>query len=70
MPIRPDTSSYYNLVDNALKFTNEDGYISFNIFTDSDGYVIFKIRNSAGEFHSGATFIFERFYKPISPVLQ
>lgn len=54
----------YNLVDNALKFTNEDGYISFNIFTDSDGYVIFKIRNSgAGIPQRELPFIFERFYK-------
>ena len=53
----------YNLVDNAIKFTNEDGTISFNIISFKN-MVQFTIRNTGeGIKEKDLPFVFERFYK-------
>ncbi|MCQ2479388.1 MAG: HAMP domain-containing histidine kinase [Clostridia bacterium] len=53
----------YNLVDNAIKFTPESGFIDLNSFTDGEKVYV-SIRNSGDgisrdELHK----VFERFYK-------
>ena len=55
----------YNIVDNALKFTPDGGYIAFNVTEDvQSGFVTVKIRNSgAGIEQSALPYVFERFYK-------
>ena len=53
----------YNLVDNAIKFTNEKGTISFNI-NNFKNMVQFTIRNTGeGIKEKDLPFVFERFYK-------
>lgn len=53
----------YNLVDNAIKFTNNDGVISFSLKVDSKK-IIFEITNTGkGIPADELQFIFERFYK-------
>lgn len=53
----------YNLVDNAVKFTNDSGQISFKISSDAD-FVYFNIRNTGeGIKKSDLPFVFDRFYK-------
>ncbi len=53
----------YNLVDNAIKFTNDGGYIDFRL-VKADGRVSVTIRNSgAGIPAEEMPQIFERFYK-------
>ncbi len=53
----------YNLVDNAVKFTNPNGSITFNITHNSE-YVCVAIRNTgAGIPSEELPRVFERFYK-------
>lgn len=53
----------YNLVENAVKFVNEGGYISFNFATDGV-YTTTSIRNSGeGLSQNELPKVFERFYK-------
>lgn len=55
----------YNIFDNALKFTPENGYIAFNVTEDKNtGFVTVKIRNSGNGISKEALpYVFERFYK-------
>ena len=53
----------YNLVDNAVKFTNEGGKIIVNAATDKK-YAYFSVTNSGkGIPQKDITKVFERFYK-------
>ena len=53
----------YNLVDNAIKFVDENGDINFNVNVDSK-YMFFNIKNTGqGIPQSELSMIFERFYK-------
>lgn len=53
----------YNLIDNAIKFTPEGGYIQFKTFSDSSKAYV-SIRNSGdGVSTEELEKIFERFYK-------
>lgn len=53
----------YNLVDNAVKFTNESGTIYFSVDSDIN-YVTFRIRNTGeGIKKEDLPFVFDRFYK-------
>ena len=53
----------YNIVDNAVKFTNVNGYISVNL-KDEDNFVRVSIKNSGNGIKSEElSKIFERFYK-------
>ena len=53
----------YNLVDNAIKFVDEGGTISFELGTDPGG-VAFSITNTgAGIPRSDLPLVFDRFYK-------
>ena len=53
----------YNLLDNAVKFTNENGSISLRVYREP-GRVIFAVRNTGLGIAAGEMpHIFERFYK-------
>ena len=53
----------YNLVDNAIKFVNDGGYISFSLSVDDSG-AGFTITNSGpGIPRADLPLIFDRFYK-------
>jgi len=54
----------YNLVDNAVKFTDENGYIRFSLEKVDNNNISFKIRNSGeGIMSKDLPFVFDRFYK-------
>lgn len=53
----------YNLVDNAVKFTNDNGYIEFSVHTVKSGVQV-KVKNSGqGISPEALPLVFERFYK-------
>lgn len=53
----------YNLIDNAIKFTNKNGVIGFEI-NNFNNLIQFKIRNTGeGIKEKDLPFVFERFYK-------
>lgn len=53
----------YNLFDNAVKFTNENGYIEVNV-TEHNAYVEISIKNSGEGINADElSRVFERFYK-------
>lgn len=57
------TQVIYNLVENAVKFTNESGYIEFT-FEHTNNYLVIAIRNSGdGLSDEDRKKVFERFYK-------
>ena len=55
----------YNIVDNALKFTPQGGYIAFNVTEDKQSNMVtVKVRNSgAGIPQEALPYLFDRFYK-------
>lgn len=53
----------YNLLDNAIKFTPEGGFIKFGV-QKSGGFVTISVRNSGQGISADALpYVFERFYK-------
>ncbi len=53
----------YNLIENAVKFTNENGYIEFSI-TENSEQTDFSVKNSGmGIAQSEISLVFDRFYK-------
>lgn len=53
----------YNLVDNAIKFVNEGGIVSFGLYVNSSE-LEFSIKNSGSGIPKGdLPFVFDRFYK-------
>ncbi|MGL5972711.1 MAG: HAMP domain-containing sensor histidine kinase [Oscillospiraceae bacterium] len=53
----------YNLVDNAIKFSNEGGYIEFNVYGDNNSIFISIKNTGKGITKEQSEKIFERFYK-------
>lgn len=54
----------YNLVDNAVKFTENGGYIEFSVTNDEKNTCCVKIKNSGkGIPHDALPLVFDRFYK-------
>ncbi len=54
----------YNIIENAVKFTPQNGYIEFSSYEGKDNNVTFSIKNSGdGLSEQELNKIFERFYK-------
>lgn len=53
----------YNLVDNAIKFTDDDGEISFSLKRENNKTVFTLTNTGSGIPEKDLPFIFERFYK-------
>ena len=54
----------YNLIDNAVKFTNQNGYIEINAYIQDKKDAVIRIKNSGeGISSEDLAKIFERFYK-------
>ena len=53
----------YNLIENAVKFTNENGYIEFNITENSEQTDFFVKNSGMGIKQSEISLVFDRFYK-------
>ena len=54
---------FYNLIDNAIKFTNENGAIKFSL-KEKGGAVVFSVENTGeGISEKDLPHVFERFYK-------
>ncbi len=53
----------YNLLDNAIKFTDEGGKISFTLKNESDKIIFVLTNTGKGIPQKDINFIFERFYK-------
>ena len=53
----------YNLVDNAIKFTNEGGKLSFKLAKENQKTVFVLTNSGAGIPQKDIKFVFERFYK-------
>ncbi len=56
----------YNIIDNAVKYVNENGYISF-AFNEDKKNIIFSIENSGnGMTQEECRHVFDRFYRSVS----
>lgn len=53
----------YNLVDNAIKFTNQNGKIEFSLYEQNDSMVFTITNTGVGIPEKELPFVFERFYK-------
>ncbi len=54
----------FNLTDNAIKFTPQDGYIEYNVTVDANNMLHISIKNTGkGIEPNELQFIFDRFYK-------
>ncbi len=53
----------YNLVDNAIKFTDKSGKIYFTLEADSDSIILVVKNTGRGISENELPFVFERFYK-------
>lgn len=53
----------YNLTDNAIKFTDEDGTIRISIHDSGDKYIVSVYNTGMGIKQDELDFVFDRFYK-------
>ncbi len=53
----------YNLVDNAIKFTDDNGYVNFSLVKEGKNTVLTITNSGKGIPEKDLQFIFERFYK-------
>ena len=54
---------FINLVNNAIKFTNENGKISINLFKENNNVIVEIIDNGMGIKKEDLPFVFERLYR-------
>ena len=53
----------YNLIDNAIKFCNQNGYIEFQAKTESGKCYIYVRNSGSGLTKEEVNHVFDRFYK-------